>query len=57
MKFGKYIRRVRDGAKPEWRRFWMDYKMLKRLIKVPADVESRGGSSSPVVPSPQVLCA
>lgn len=33
---GKHLRRVRESSYPDWHNSWVDYKMLKRLIKVAA---------------------
>lgn len=34
MKFGKNIGRVVELSDPEWSPFWMNYKFLKKKVKV-----------------------
>lgn len=37
MKFGKNIGRVVELSDPEWSPFWLNYKVLKKKVKVGED--------------------
>lgn len=47
MKFGKHLRKARERSNPQWSNYWVDYKMLKRLVKAAAAAGVTGGDAAP----------